>query len=290
MPDNFEDYAALYILSATLAHSTRLSYAASLAIYWTPHLGKRKVADIRYSELLIIDQKITWPSAKTRKNALAPLRGVFALAYLDNRLPVQSSPAHQIKLGRHQKPRPDPFTREERDRIMDWMRDKTHGLYFRTAFATGMRSGELIALEWSQFDGELFRVHRSRVRGRIKGTKTETERNVYLPRWLCQELAQHWTRSRSGAVFLNQYKRPFQKPDKLNIVFRACLRALNIRARNGPYPWRHTYASVGITGGAEPAFLARQLGHSLETFYRTYADWISIDRDKIQRQIIENSW
>ena len=80
MPDNFEDYAALYILSATLAHSTRLSYAASLAIYWTPLLGKRKVEDIRYSELLIIDQQITWPSAKTRKNALAPLRGVFALA------------------------------------------------------------------------------------------------------------------------------------------------------------------------------------------------------------------
>lgn len=290
MPDNFEDYATLYIQSARLAHSTQLSYATSLAIYWTPYLGKRKIEDIRYSELLLIDHKINWPSAKTRKNALAPLRGVFALAYIDNRLPEQSSPAHQIKLGRHQKPGADPFSKDERDLIMDWMCDKTQGLYFRTAFATGMRSGELIALEWSQFNGESLHVHRSRVRGRIKGTKTAKERNVYLPNWLCQELEKHWTRDRGGAVFLNQYKRPFQKPDKLNILFRACLKDLDIKARNGPYPWRHTYASVGITEGAEPGFLARQLGHSLETFYRTYAEWISIDRDKIQRQIIENSW
>lgn len=290
MPDNFEDYASLYLQSASLAYSTRLSYATSLEIYWTPHLGKRKIKDVRYSELLLIDQRNNWPSPKTRKNALVPLRGVFAVAYLDQQLPEQSSPAHQIKLGKHQKSRPDPFSKEERDRIMDWMRNKPQGLYFRTAFATGMRSGELIALEWSQFDGESLRVHRSRVRGRNKGTKTATERNVYLPAWLCQELEHRCKQSTNGAIFLNQYKRPYQKPDKLNQVFRKCLKALDIRARTGPYPWRHTYASVGITEGAEPAFLARQLGHSLDTFYRTYAQWISQDRDRIQRQIMDRSW
>ena len=113
---------------------------------------------------------------------------------------------------------------------------------------------------------------------------------MFLPEWLCRELNDRQSRRDGGAIFLNQYKRPYQKPDKLNIVFRRCLQELNIRARTGPYPWRHTYASIGITGGAEPAYLARQLGHSLETFYRTYAEWISRDRDKIQRQIVERSW
>ena len=286
----FKDYARLYLDTAPLALSTRGSYAAALTHYWLPYLGEHAVTDIRYATLLEIDHRITWPSAKTRKNAHAPLRGVFALAYLDNGLPEVSSPAHKIKLGRHQREQPDPFTREERDAIMHWMHGRPQGLYFRTAFATGMRSGELIALEWSQYDGESLRVHQSRVRGKRKDTKTHRERRVYLPAWLTGELNAHWTRSEGGAIFLNRYGRPYQKPDKLNRVFRRCLAELNIRPRRGPYPWRHTYASIGISAGAEPAFLARQLGHALETFYGTYAQWLSHNQDRTQRAIVDQTW
>ena len=129
-----------------------------------------------------------------------------------------------------------------------------------------MRSGELIALEWSQYQDESLRIHQSRVRGRRKDTKTHRERRVYLPTWLHAELNAHWTRPKQDAIFLNQYGRAYQKPDKLNRVFRRCLTELAIRPRRGPYPWRHTYASIGISEGAAPAFLARQLGHALETF------------------------
>jgi integrase len=195
-----------------------------------------------------------------------------------------------MKLGGHQRHQPDPFTREERDAIMAWMLGKPQGLYFRTAFATGMRSGELIALEWSQYQGDSLRVHQSRVRGRRKDTKTHRERRVYLPTWLTAELDAHGTRPAQGAIFLNQYGRAYQKPDKLNRVFRRCLTELAIRPRRGPYPWRHTYASIGISEGAEPAFLARQLGHALETFYGTYAQWLSQDQDLAQREIIEGTW
>jgi integrase len=47
---------------------------------------------------------------------------------------------------------------------------------------------------------------------------------------------------------------------------------------------------VGITEGAKPGYLAKQLGHGLEAFYRTYAEWISKDMDMIQRAIIEETW
>ena len=254
MPHTFNEFAEIYIKTAALAYSTRLSYAASLAIYWQPYLGTKLIEDIGYLDLLQIDEQTNWLSLKTRKNSLAPLRGVFALAYLHNRWPLQSSPAHQIKLGRHQTARPDPFSKDDRDKIMAWMQGKPQGLYFRTAFATGMRSGELIALEWSQYDGESLRVHQSRVRGRIKGTKTMSERNVYLPAWLCRELNNHWTQSYGDAIFLNQYKKPYQKPDKLNRVFRRCLSELNIRARNGPYPWRTPMPRSALPRVPRPPF------------------------------------
>jgi integrase len=290
VPVDFNDYADRYLKMTTLAYSTMLGYEASLRIYWRPIIGQRRVEDINYSDLLDIDAQINWPSVKTRRNAIVALRGVFSMVYLDNRWPEQASPAHQLKQGKHQKQAPDPFTVLERKRIMDWMEDKPAGLYFQTAFATGMRSGELIALEWQQYDGKTFRVDQSRVRGQLKDTKNSRPRNVYLPRWLCEKLDGYWTRKPGGAIFLNQYKRPYQKPDKLNKVFRRCQEELNIRQRKGPYPWRHTYASIGVSEGSKPAFLARQLGHSLEAFYRTYADWISRDRDLIEREILENSW
>ena len=37
-----------------------------------------------------------------------------------------------------------------------------------------------------------------------------------------------------------------------------------------------------VTNGADPAFLAKQLGHSLQVFFTVYADWISGDGDRAQ--------
>ena len=66
-------------------------------------------------------------------------------------------------------------------------------------------------------------------------------------------------------------------------MFRQAHGKTGIRHREGPYPWRHTYASIGLTNGAEPAWMAKQLGHSLQMFYTVYAEWInSEDRDQAE--------
>ena len=53
---------------------------------------------------------------------------------------------------------------------------------------------------------------------------------------------------------------------------------LGIRYRR-PYNLRHTYATIMLMAGMNPAFCARQLGHSVEMFLRTYAKWISGEQD-----------
>ena len=40
------------------------------------------------------------------------------------------------------------------------------------------------------------------------------------------------------------------------------------------YNMRHSYATAMLMAGMTPAFCARQLGHSIEMFLRTYARWI----------------
>jgi len=37
---------------------------------------------------------------------------------------------------------------------------------------------------------------------------------------------------------------------------------------------------IGLTNTADPAFLAKQLGHTLAVFYSTYAWWIETEADR----------
>ena len=48
---------------------------------------------------------------------------------------------------------------------------------------------------------------------------------------------------------------------------------------------RHTYATMLLMAGVRPAFAARQLGHSVEVFLRTYARWLdgAADSDELAK-------
>ncbi len=63
--------------------------------------------------------------------------------------------------------------------------------------------------------------------------------------------------------------------------------AAKVRHRR-PYNCRHSYASIGLSEGLQPAFLASQLGHTLEVFYRTYATWIDDDSNQVQYSKLES--
>jgi hypothetical protein len=56
------------------------------------------------------------------------------------------------------------------------------------------------------------------------------------------------------------------------------LNRLGIRHRR-TYNTRHTYATIGLMAGVNPAFMARQLGHSLDMFFKVYAKLIDGQHD-----------
>lgn len=60
--------------------------------------------------------------------------------------------------------------------------------------------------------------------------------------------------------------------------FKLALKALGIRERR-QYDTRHTYATMCLMAGMNPAFIANQLGHSVEMLLSTYAKWISSSSD-----------
>ncbi|WP_461531768.1 site-specific integrase [Pseudomonas sp. 210_17 TE3656] len=60
--------------------------------------------------------------------------------------------------------------------------------------------------------------------------------------------------------------------------FKLALTALSIRERR-QYDTRHTYATMCLMAGMNLAFIANQLGHSVEMLLSTYAKWISSSSD-----------
>jgi integrase len=63
--------------------------------------------------------------------------------------------------------------------------------------------------------------------------------------------------------------------NELRNFWQATLKRLGVRYRR-PYNLRHTYATLGLMNGLKPAFMARQLGDSLEMSYKAYAKWIAM--------------
>lgn len=151
--------------------------------------------------------------------------------------------------------------------------------YFDTAIHSGMRPEELIALKWQDidFDGGALLVVRSRSGGELKSTKTNRSRLIEMNRPL--RLALERQRNLSGVqdwVFLNPTtKRAWnsEKSQREN-YWKPALKACGIRPRFA-YQTRHTFASLSLSAGANPMWLAVQMGHSsTKMLFERYGKWI----------------
>lgn len=276
----FEEVAQAYLDGFSGAHSTRQLYKGLLEGYWGA-LGGRDVASITLPDLIAIDDASDWPSATTRTNALIPLRGT--LKHAVQRGWISQNPAREMASSKRKNPEPDPYTAEERDTLLGYLDGTLAGFYFRVAFGTGARTGELIALTWDDYDGESLWINKGRVRKRLKDTKTGYARRVLLLTDTVQVIEAQPRPIQGGPMFQNQYGRHYQSGTELNKWFRKAHEETGLRPRKGgqynKYPWRHTYASLALSAGVKPALIASQLGHGLNVLLRTYGKYIPREDD-----------
>ncbi len=272
----FETLAQEYLDKADIELSTRNAYRDSLNIYWAGLAG-RDVGAITAADLIALDDAMAWPSAKTRNNALVPLRQVLRHAVA--RGYARTNPADALRSAKRKRPDPDPYSAAERDALLDALDATLAGPFYRVAFGTGARTGELLALRWEDFDGQALYIRQARVRGSLKGTKTDKPRRVLLMPQTIAVLRALPRPIRGGFIFVNQYGRPYQSGYHLNRWFRAAHKTAGVRLREGPYPWRHCYASIALSAGVRPALIAAQLGHRLDVLLTTYGKYLPREDD-----------
>lgn len=280
--DEFETVAELWLklTGADREETTNREYKNALKCHFFPVFGARRIRGITYEQILSHLAETEFKSPKTFNNVMTPARGLFAWCVATKRLDVD--PTAPIQFREVQRPQPDPFDLEEIDAILAHV-DKVHGEpwanYFEFAFFAGLRPSEQIALAWPKVDfrrGEV-RVDSARVRTIDKRTKTHEARDVELAARALAALTRQKKNSflANGAVFLNpatgeafaDTSAPQEK------VFQPTLRKLGIRPRDARNT-RHSFATLGLMASVNPAYMAGQLGHSLDMFFKVYAKWI----------------
>lgn len=288
----FESVAKSYLASLTdKAHSTQVSYERALKGHWYPAFGAKPITAIRASE---VHEVLAPLSPKNRNNILIPCRQTFEFAVADEVL--ERSPIEKVKNAKVQKEPPDPFSLDEANAIIADLRKHAGdavGDYFEFAFFSGLRASEQIALEWKDYDRKrgLLRVTRARVWGKDKKTtKTHKPRDLEVLERATAALQRQRARTEllGGAIFHNPTTgNPWADEQVQRRYFEVAIKRLGLRHRP-PKQTRHTFATVCLMAGCNPAWVARQLGHaSSKMLFEVYSRWIEGADKGLERAKVE---
>ncbi|HWX03567.1 Arm DNA-binding domain-containing protein [Collimonas sp.] len=280
----------LRIAERTLSPSTLRGYRQVCDSHLFPQWEKTLLLDLAPPALRAwigsLDCKI-----KTVRNILTPLRNALEQAVNDDL--IESNPLDRVKLEKimTRKSRTsdyvvDPFDMAEILAILGACEGQERNLW-QHAFATGMRTSEFIALKWASIDwihGNIS-VDQVRVEGVTKDeAKTSAgRRKIDMLRGAYNALMEQkaHTFSAAGLVFHDpRYDIGWADDHALKKRWMRILRKAGVRYRN-PYQTRHTYASTLLSSGANPLYVAKQMGHrDTEMITRTYGRWIEQGNDQ----------
>jgi integrase len=303
---NFGQYAQLWLDSREITLGTRNNYKGALNLYWVPRLALVRIDLITPTLIRTIITSTSWASPGVKRNALTKLSTVLKSAVSDGLL--SKNPAEAIELPKRNRKEIDPFTLDEANRIIVQLYAHEHwpgriyAAFYEFVFFTGLRLSEALALRWDaiDFNKKVAHVCRTVALGEIaERTKTGGDRFVLLNDRALHALAfarEYAERRKSGVgkVLETPYIFPPSKNGEyvkqtsdIHKQWRPALLALGIRYRP-PYNCRHTYATICLMSGLNPAFIAQQLGHSVQMLLSTYARWINSSSDWSEMEKLQN--
>lgn len=267
--------------------STWLGYKKVIDRHLRPWWKNTRMRDLTPAEIRSRILSIEGITLKTARNILTPLS--VALTRAVNEDELLANPLDRVNLEviwpkdrRETEWEPDPFSFEEMLAIFEACREGETD-YWKTAFGTGMRPSEQIALDWPHCDlvAMEIRVEVAEVIGldgaALKGPKTDAGKRVIpLTAGALEALRQQHERTAGkGRVFLDpRYASPWRGEQPLRKRFERILTKADVRYRN-PYQTRHTFASVLLAAGHQPMRVAKWMGHkTTEMLQRHYGRWI----------------
>ncbi len=284
----FKEYAEMWLsLPHERKESTQHIYKGQLQNHIYPHIGTMRVDRIGRKDLKLFFDKLSVKGVKlsTCRTIKIPLNCVLDHA-VDSEL-IASNPLNNIKSNKKKVVyKVDPLTEEETSTLLDEMLAYRDGALYPPALCllrTGIRIGELQALQWADvdFENRLIDINKSWWRGITSSTKNHKTRRVDMSRQLAEvlrDLKQNQWKKYAGKN-IPQWVFSGMAGNVLCIsMFRRalnqCLEAAGLRHIR-IHDLRHSYTTIRLLRGHNIGDVSYQLGHSdISTTYNVYTHWI----------------
>lgn len=227
-----------------------------------------KVADLKAWQRDLLQSKMMSKSRYMKYHRT--LNFIFQYAYLNehlNRNLMDLLPKHSKLFKKSSDNSSDKYySADEVKQILasaeGWMKP-----YLSTLFYTGMRSGESLALKWSDcdFEKKTITIQRSIRQGVLrKTTKTGVDRIIDMPLPVKRALLELQEEAMSDEWIFPSPRtlQPFYQTKAITkTYFRPLLESLGI-AFKSLYATRHSYASIMIEKNLPMTYVQKQLGHA----------------------------
>ena len=263
--------------------STMKDYVKIVNNLIIPEFKGKPLADIKRGDIK------KWLSAMSCSNKrMANIQSVLRTALQDAVTDdlIETNPMYGWKFESKEAPKKvddvDPFNQEEQLAILNELDGQNKNM-IQFFFWTGLRTSELVALNWSDIDW---------MRGTISVTKALTQaaddpeepktragiRDIKILAPAMQALInqKQYTHLKGKEIFQNPRTGERWTGDQSIrlTVWTSALKRAKVKYRR-PYQTRHTYASMMLTAGESIAWLAQQMGHSdWGMLRRVYAKFI----------------
>lgn len=264
---------------------TNKQYADTYKLHIQPTFGHMYIDDIKRSDFLQWQNNLLVKglAGKTIKTIRAILMTILEDARKDeiiekNYLALVDQPKIEPVIIKK------PFSIEEMYQIIDNAPKKIRA-YFALGFFTGMRTGEIIALKWSEinFEDKIINIRHSIRDGNYTEPKTKSSiREIDILDVLMPYLIEHKElMGNSEFVFETNRAKPFARSDKISSYYwKPILAKLGIEYRN-LYQMRHTFASQMLMNNEDILWVSKMLGHkNSSTTLEYYARYIPNTKNK----------
>ena len=276
----FKEYAEEWLhtyIKVLRREATFVRYRDLLKSYIYPAIGAKRLDEIKRVDVRNLLLKLH--KGGLSKSSVCLIRDVISgpLTYAvdEEIIPVNPTTGiiKRLQLERDKEKAIEPLNHEEVQLFLDTCLSNSPEQYpfFLCAFRTGMRLGELLAVQWGDVDwhGKFIRVSRSYKNGRVNLTKTGKVRNVDMSDQLMEVMRKlHVQRKeealRNGGEMIETIfhrSGQYMEQNYIRRVFKRLLSKAGLREIR-VHDIRHTTASLLLSDGVSPVYVKEQLGHT----------------------------
>lgn len=274
--------------SETVQESTYIKTSRNFKNHIYPTFGKRKIATI--TPLQMQEQANEWSRKLVYGRKLKGLmNNVFKYAIRHGY--IESNPVDSVITSTRKKSdiKSDFYNKNELQKFWKLVaktKDLEKITLFRLLAFTGARKGEILALEWSDWNDNTLDINKAITRGfsgeEIGNTKTVSSNRLISLDKKTKSILKKWRKQNPNTkyIFENDLKKPIPStlPRKwlIKIVEGSDLRPIKIHG------FRHTHASLCFDAGMTLKQVQHRLGHSdLKTTMNVYTHITKQAKDDI---------